>query len=260
MTYSGYPYTFSITKQGSNCGLIGKHAVAQLSGSVYWLSRNNIFSLAGGGVNPIPCPVWDLLFQDLNLSYANLCWVGTNSLFYEVIYAFSSIIDNLPYPTRYVKHNVLENTWDYGILQRNCWLDQSIFGPPMAITVDGKLYTHEIGQNADNAPMTSGFKTGLFYIDDGRQVLYVDQIIPDLKYSTVSSSTPASMNITVYAYDYPEDNPVIYGPYNFTKGQKFIQTNIRGRHLAFQLESSDSGSWWRWEKFRVRYTSSGIIM
>ena len=103
MSYTNPTFVFATTKIGSNCGLIGRHAFSQLAGNVYWLGPSNIFMLSGGSVSSLPCSVWDIIFQDINLAYANLCWVGSNTLYNEVIFAYCSLIDNVAYPTRYVK-------------------------------------------------------------------------------------------------------------------------------------------------------------
>ncbi len=67
MNYIGASLAFGFNKIGSNCGLIAKHARTQLGGGVYWMGTNNFFSLAGGGVQIMPCPVWDAVFQDSTL-------------------------------------------------------------------------------------------------------------------------------------------------------------------------------------------------
>ena len=76
----------------------------------------------------------------------------------------------------------------------------------MACAVNGTIYSHEIGNDADTVPMTSGFQTGFFYIDEGRQQVFIDKIIPDFKYPTYSNQlTSATLSVSVYGVDYPED-------------------------------------------------------
>ena len=41
--FVGPPFTFSIRKVGSNCGLIGKHALVYADGVVYWMADSGGF-------------------------------------------------------------------------------------------------------------------------------------------------------------------------------------------------------------------------
>ena len=111
--------------------------------------------------------------------------------------------------------NVTEGTWDIGQLQRNCWIDQSIFGPPLSITVDGIVYSHETGNDADNVPMVSGFTTGYTYLDEGRQFVFIDKIIPDFIYHEYGQANSATLSITVNAINEMGDVPVLWTLYNY---------------------------------------------
>jgi hypothetical protein len=61
MQFVGSPFTFSIRQVGSNCGLIGQHALAFVDGSVYWMSDQGAFYVFDGTVKVI------------NLSCRRLC-------------------------------------------------------------------------------------------------------------------------------------------------------------------------------------------
>lgn len=257
LTYIGAQFVYSFTSIGSNCGIIGKHAFAKLASSVYWLGRNNIFALSGGTVAVLPCSVWDVIFQDLDTENEAACWVGSNTLFGEVIICYPSISDGLGYPSRYVKFNTIENTWDYGPLQRNCWTDQTAFGPPIACTQDGVVYVHETGNDADVQPIASGFTTGYFYLDEGRSFVFIDEIIPDFKLGKYGQSQDADIQITVSGIDDVNDTPVQYGPFIWNASSKKISTRIRARQVSLTVQSEDSGSFWRLGQVRFRYTLDG---
>lgn len=257
MNYIGYPLVFSFVKAGSNCGIITKHAWTQLAGNVYWLGNNNFFVLQGGSVSPLPCPVWDVLFQDLDTANSSTCWVGSNTLHSEVLFGYPSLQDGLGYPTRYVKYKIDENVWDFGQLQRNCWVDQSTFGPPLACTQGGLIYQHETGNDADLSPMTSGFETGYFFIDEGREFVFIDKIIPDFKYGMYGQSQSATVQITVNAINEINDTPITYGPFTVTAASPSIDCRIRARQVSLTFQSSDSGSFWRLGHIRFRYSPDG---
>ena len=257
MTYLGAPLVFGFLKTGSNCGLIAKHAFTQLAGNVYWCGKNNIFQMAGGTVSPMPCPVWDVIFQDLNPTYASLVFAGSNTLFSEVIIGYPSIADGQAYCTRYVKYNTVEGTWDTGSLQRNTWMDQSVLGSPIATTNTGLIYSHESGMDADLSPITSSFTTGYFYIDEAREYVFINQIVPDFKWGEYGGSQNATLQIYVNAVKNPGDTPTVYGPFTVTQSSPAITKRIRARQISLTVQSSDSGSFWRLGECRFRYSIDG---
>jgi hypothetical protein len=257
MSYIGATLVFNLVNIGSNCGLIAKHAFTKLAGNVYWLGKNNIFVLSGGTVSILPCSVWDTLFQDLDLTNASKCWMGSNTLFSEIIIGYPSTSGGLGICDKYVKFNTVEGTWDAGSLQRNTWLDQTILGPPVSCTDSGIIYKHETGFDADTGPITSGFTTGYFYIDEGRQFVFIDQIIQDFRWGDWAAAQTAILQVWVNAINNMGDTPRTFGPFTVTAATNFISTRIRARQISLTVQSSDSGSFWRLGHVRVRYALDG---
>ncbi len=260
MDYVGATFVFSFNKVGSNCGLISKHAHAQLGGIVYWMSRAAFFALTSGGAQQIPCTVWDAVFQDLDTANIDKCFAGSNTLFSEVFFFFPSISGGSGKCDRYAKYNTVEGTWDYGILQRSAWIDQSVINYPLATApsaTNSIVYSHENGYDADDAPINSSFETGWFYIDEGREIVFIDRIFPDFKWGTYAGSQNASVLITVKSVMYPGDTPTIYGPFTVTQASQFISQRLRARQLALRVDSNDVGTFWRLGQVRFRYTPDG---
>jgi hypothetical protein len=257
MTYIGSQFVFGFNKIGANCGIIAKHAKAQLSGITYWMGVNNFFALSGAGVQPMACPVWDAVFQDLDLTNAARCHAGSNSSFSEVFFYYPSKSGGLGYCDKYVKYNVSENTWDIGNLQRNTWEDTSVVGSPVATTNAGTIYSHESGYDADGQPLNYYYHTGWTYIDSGRDISFVDRIYPDFKWGLYGGSQNASILVTIYAVNYPGDTPVTYGPFTVNHATQFISARFRARQIMFRFEGNDMGSFSRLGLVRVRYSPDG---
>lgn len=257
MTYIGSSLVFGFNKIGSNCGIIAKHAKAQLSGNVYWMGTNNFFILAGGGVVQMPCPVWDAVFQDLDTANAHLCHAGSNTSFSEVTFFFPSISGGLGVCDKYAKFNASESTWDVGSLQRNTWMDSSVVGLPVASTNEGVLYSHESGFDADGFPINYYYETGWTYIDSGREISFIDRIYPDFKWGLYNGSQDASILVTIKTVNYPGDTPVTYGPFTVSKTTPFISKRIRARQIMFKFEGNDMGSFSRLGLVRVRFSPDG---
>ena len=259
MQYIGPPFVYGFNKIGSNCGAISRHCTGQLNGAIYWMSQKQFFMSMGSGPQTIPCPVWDVIFQNINTSYLYKVACGVNSQFNEVTwyYPSASSTEN----DSYVKYNTVLQQWDYGTLGRTAWIDQSVLGSPIGAGSDNYLYQHEVGNDAANGTQTtamlSSFQTGYFQLNEADNLIFIDQIWPDMKWGTYSGNPNATVQITFYVTNYPGDTPVAYGPYTMTQATEYISVRIRARLLSFNISSSDVGTFWRLGAIRYRYQIDG---
>ena len=244
---------------GLNTGLIGKHAAARLGSNVFWMGGSNFFVLQGSGVSVLACPVWDVVFQDLNTTHQHKCVAWANTPFNEVFFFYPRASTSATEPDAYVKLNTLEGVWDYGVLDRSAAIDQSIVGMPIAATPGGIIYEHEVSPDADGQPLNASFTTGLFQLSEGQDMMLVDWLLPDLKWETAEGGTDATVQVTFYGYKYPNSTPVTYGPYTLTSTQQYQNLRVRGRLIAWKLDSSDVGTWWRFGGPRVRVQPDGRL-
>lgn len=259
MNYIGYPYIYGFSKIGAGAGLVSKHAALQLRGAVYWMGRSNFYVYNSGGCSVLPCPVWDAVFQNLNTDYLQNIRAMPNTPFNEAGWFYPSASSENGECDSYVKVNVTEPgaPWDYGTLGRSAWIDQNVFGAPLATTSNGIIYQHEMGSDAAGQPMSWSFMTGYFYLAEGEDFCFVDQVIPDFKWGTFSGSQTAQLQITFYVVNYPGETPTQYGPYLMTKEIPYIMTRFRVRQMAMLVQGSDLDSFVRLGKIRFRYSSSG---
>ena len=239
-SYLGQPLVFSFQKIGSECGLIARHARVAFRNQVYWMGRSNFYT-GNGAV--LPCTVWDNVFQNLNEDHLHKCWAWTNTPFNEVWFFYPSA--NATECDSYVKFNVVSGAWDYGSLARSCGIDTSVLGNPIAATPGGIIYQHEEGEDADGQPILSSFRTGYFLLGEGQDWMFVSKFIPDMKFGTITAATSAQIMVTFYVKDYPGSSERIYGPYTFTSATEWLDTRFRGGLVSVQIDSADTGSWWR---------------
>ena len=253
----GQPLVFGFSRVGSGCGLVGMHAMGVLNGDVYWMSPNNIFKLGSNGVAPVPCPIWNFIFQNIDTANLSKVRCAVNSTFNEVTWFFPQA-GGTGENTLYAKFNVVENEWDYGSLGRSAWIDVTVLGNPVGADLSGTIWQHETGYNAGTVAINSSFQTGYWSISDGNEICTVDWILPDMQFSNYNAtSTPATLTLTFYAVDYPGDTPRTYGPYTFVQGTEFINCRIRGRMLAMSVSGADLNSFWRIGRIRYRYAPDG---
>lgn len=257
MQYVGPQYVYSFNQIGAGCGLIARKAAASLNGTVYWMGPSQFFMLSGDGVSPIACPVWDVIFQNLDQTALSKIRIAINSLFGEITWYYPSLSGGGEVDS-YVKYNTLIPGWDYGLLARSAWIDQSVLGPPIGADPGSLyIYQHETSPDADGQALVSNFQTGYYSMSDGDQLTFCDQFWPDMKWGYYNGTQNATVQITLYGADYPGQTPTVYGPYSVTQGTKFFSPRIRNRLISVGVGSSDVGSFWRIGGIRYRYAADG---
>jgi len=266
INYLGAPQqglVFGQNKIASACGAIGSHAVGQIGNSVYWMGQSNFFVLSGNGVAPIPCSVWDAVFQDLDTTNAWKVRCCPNTPFNEVMWQYPSLSGGSGENDSYVKVNIVEGgepVWDIGpmnTMARSAWVDQNVFGQPIGASPAGVIYSQETGENADGTPIEWSFTTGYWVIGDAEQVAFVDRVIPDFKYGTYNGTPDATVQITLYSVMYPGDTPREYGPYTFTASTQYLNPRLRGRQMAIKVSGADMDSFVRLGRVRFRWAPDG---
>jgi len=284
MQYVGTPYTFSIRKVGSNCGLIGQHALCFVNGAVWWMGNAGSFYKFDGTVTLIPSLVQDFVFTTvgegnlgINFAQGALVYAGLNSLYTEINWfyptASSTQID------RSVTFNYNENVWTTGTLARTSWEDSSVFKYPHATKYDSTAtptvptvngvsagasyyFVQETGKNEvlnltstniTTIAISSYIRSGDFDLDvdgDGEYFIKVRRFIPDFK------NLVGSANITIYLRSYPADTTVAkgetyIGPFTITTSTDKVDTRARGRLASIQIESENIDDNWRYGIFRM---------
>ena len=257
MTYVGGIVIFNFTQVGVGCGWISSHACGILSGNPFWMANNNFFTLGAGGVTPLPCTVWDQVFQNISSAYESKVRVGVNSAFNEVAWFYPSNLstgENDSYVKVHIEGNEFE--WDYGALIRTAWCDVSILGMPLGSDTSGQIYQHETGTAITGVGLPS-FQTGWWTIGEGQEIPFMDLIIPDFIYGLRDASPNATINITFYGANYPGDTPTVYGPYTVSSSTEFINIRARNRLMSAIISSNASSEFWRLGRIRFRYGQSG---
>lgn len=263
MQYINQPYVYSFNKIGQGCGLIGKYAHGVLGGITYWMAKTQCFMLSGGGVVSIPCPIWDVVFQELDLVNVDKITCATNSMFQEVTWYFPVKGGNGE-NSQYIKLNVSglaagqPPLWDYGTLDRSAWIDVSVLQQPIGFSPANHLiYQHEISPDADGAAMGESFTTGWFALSEGDVMPFIDQIWPDMHWGYFGQSQNANVMFTLSGQDYPGQSAQTVGPYTISQSTTYISPRMRHRMLSFTVSGTGTGTWWRLGGIRYRFQPDG---
>lgn len=264
MQYINQPFIYSFNEIGTSCGLISRKAACSFNGSIYWMGPSQFFSMTGGGVEPVACPIWDVIYQQLDQTNLDKIRVAVNSRFGEISW-FLPTTSSGGEVAIYAKYNVYLQAWDYGSLARSAWIDQSVLGAP--IGADPNLlyiYQHEVLAatgatlfDADTAAMTPSFTTGWFTMNEGDLKTFVDQIWPDMQFGLFGSAPNATLLLTFTVADYPGSAGTTYGPFTFTQATQYITPRFRGRLMSITVSSKDVGTFWRLGGIRYRGQQDG---
>jgi len=252
MQYIGPPFTFGINEVASGTSIMGQNSAVAVNDNVYWMGKE-AFYVYNGTVQQIPCPVLEYVFDDFNYFQSEKVAAGHNSEHSEIWWFYpSSSSDN---NDRYVIYNYAQNIWYYGALNRTAWIPRGVFGYPIAASADGYLYYHEFGINdgSQNPPVgiNSYIESNPVDLGDGDQFMFVSRVVPDLTFRN-STGTP-SVTLTLKAKDYPGNafsdttsqaaTRSVSTPIEQYTGEQFVR--IRGRSIAFKIESDQADTTWR---------------
>jgi hypothetical protein len=265
MQYLGAPYVWGFQIMGDNISIVSPNSVVTVNNVTYWMGVDK-FYMYSGRVETLPCTLRQYIYDDINLSQSYQVVSGTNEGYNEVWWYYcskkSAVID------KYVIYNHLERTWYYGTLSRSAWLDSPLRAQPMGIgygsngRASGTLINHETGVDDGTTnpaqPIDAYVQSSDFDIGDGHNFGFVWRLIPDVTFDGSNVNNPV-LNFTVLPRNNPgsnygsSDNPAVTSAQNYGSSttyavQQFTQqvyVRIRGRQMAFRVESSGLGTQWQ---------------
>ena len=266
LRYIGPPFTFGQTVVTGTTTLASPRAMATLNDTTMWMGSNN-FYLYDGRTQTLPCTVRSYVFDDINLEERGKIFACTNSQFNEIIWFYVS--DDATEIDRYVVYNAEEKAWYFGGLTRTAWADRTTRDYPIAANSgDQYLYYQEKGfDDGSTTPasaITAYIESADFGLGDGDNFQFVRRIIPDLSFIGSTNDAPVA-TMTLKPRNFPGENYGTSGSGAITASQvidveqfttqAFIR--LRGRAMAFRIESSGSGIHWRLGAPRIEVKPDG---
>jgi hypothetical protein len=289
--FVGPPFTFSVRQVGTNCGLIGQHALSYSDGKVFWMSGEGGFFVFDGTVKSLPCLVEDFVFtttsNNLGINYdaTDIVYAEHNTLYGEVNWFYpksgSEQID------RCVTYNYGENVWTTSSLARTSYVDTGVFDVPYATEYNktslpvfpdilgitnkygaSTYYAHEVGTDQVNSSGTTSInafiESGDFDITaartrQGQTTGMVDYRGDGEFFMSVKRFIPdfkvltGNSKITLLLNDYPNNTASSspLGPFTITSSTDKVDTRARGRLLSIKIENDSTGETWRYGTLRL---------
>ena len=252
MQFIGAPFTFGLSEVSTNTSIVSQNAAVAFGDAVYWMG-DQVFYRYDGNVQPIPCPIEEYVFDNMNIAQRAKVTGAVNSKFNEIWWFYPSLGSDTN--DSYVVYNYVENSWYYGTLARTAWYDNAISNLPIAASTDGYIYFHEDGVNDGStnppSPISSYIESSAIDMGDGDQFMFVSRILPDLTFRN-STATPVA-TFQVSARDFPGAN------FDQTNSGNAVRTStapveqfteqlffrLRGRSMALKVSSNTLGTQWR---------------
>jgi len=294
--FVGPPFTFSVKQVGTNCGLIGQHALTYSNGVVFWMSGEGGFFMFDGTVKSIPCLVEDFVFtttgDNLGLNYnaSQIIYAEHNTLYGEVNWFYAK--DGSDQIDRCVTYNYGENCWTTSSLARTTYVDTGVFDLPYATEYDSTAipnfpiqgitnlfgastyYVHETGTDQINSSGTTSIdafiQSGDFDISARRSALGGTTGLADLRgdgefIMSMKRFIPdfkvltGNSKVTLLLNNYPSETASSspLGPFTITSSTDKVDTRARGRLLAIKIENDAVGETWRYGTLRVDIKPDG---
>jgi hypothetical protein len=264
MQYLGPPFVWGFTLLADNISIVSPNAIATAAGVVYWMGVDKFYMYAGR-VETLPCSVRTYVFNDINRDQEAQFFAGTNEGFSEVWWFYCS--KNSTVADRYVIFNYLDRVWYYGTLNRTAWLDSPLRQFPMAATAGNIVVFHEAaidnGETNPPSPINAYIQSSDFDINDGHNYGFVWRMLPDITFDGSDTAGETSNRPFVTFTVRPKQNPgsgygVSTNPsvtsaqsyagqtsYNVQEFTEIIYSRVRGRQMAFKVESNSLGTQWQ---------------
>ena len=257
--FVGAPFIFRFTQVGSNCGLIAPHAAVDIDGVSYWMGENN-FYMYDGRVNTMPCTIRRYLFDSFNMTQKDKVFAGINNEFKEIIWLYP--LTGSDEPNGYVIYNYAEDTWVYGKLFSDgivtTFADRDVYDSTLttgytSATADSYLFNNEPQGifTGDGENLTSFLESAEFDLDKGKQLMFVDKLIPDYTFSSGEE-----VKFSVRTRNYPSDSFQEKGPFGINSNTRKINMRARGRQSVVKVSATSNGSW-RWGSVRLALQPDG---
>ena len=271
LQYLGAPEVWGAQLMGENISIASQNAAAYAGSTAYWMGRDKFYKY-DGNVMTLPCNVKRYIFNDINTEQFNQVVSGTNEGFNEVwwFYCSSGVIAN----DRYVVYNYVEDIWYYGTLARTAWLDSGLRDRPIAATYNNNLVDHEKGNDDLETAVTTAIAASItsseFDLDDGHTFVLINRMLPDVTFDGSSAGSPAAiMTLSPMANSGSGYNsPLSEGgnssatvtrsatvPIEQFTGH--VSLRVRGRQIAFKMESTAVGVAWQLGSPRLEMRPDG---
>ena len=259
LQYLGAPEVWGAQLLGDNITIASPNAAAYSGNIAYWMGKDK-FYIYDATVKTLSCSIRSYIFNDFNSAQYEQVIAGTNERFDEIWWFYCSA-DSTQIDS-YAVYNYEQDIWYYGTLARTAWIDSDLRDNPVAATYNNNLVNHEVGydnkETATTVAITATIVSSEFDLDDGEKFMFINRMLPDVTFDGSTANSPAAVMTLLplensgSGYNSPaseggNDNATVTRsavvPIEKFTGQVFVR--VRGRQMAFKLESTAIGVAWK---------------
>jgi hypothetical protein len=273
MQYLGAPYVWGFQLLMDNISIMSPNSMITVNNVTYWMGKDRFF-MYSGRVEVLPCALRQYIYADINQDQSYQVFAGANEAYNEIWWFYVSLSSSGTTVNKYVIYNYLDRVWYYGNMARTAWAQSGIQQYPIAADYNNRLLYHEFGcddlSTSAPAPINAYIQSSDFDIGDGHNFGFVWRILPDVNFNGSTTNGP-SVTMTVKprqnsgtAYG-ESDNPQVISAQNYSTipaytVQEFtgqVYTRLRGRQMAFRIESTGLGVAWQLGSPRIDIRPDG---
>ena len=259
LQYLGAPEVWGAQLLGDNITIASPNAAAYSGNIAYWMGKDK-FYIYDATVKTLSCSIRSYIFNDFNSAQYEQVIAGTNERFDEIWWFYCS--EDATQIDSYAVYNYEQDIWYYGTLARTAWIDSDLRDNPVAATYNNNLVNHEVGydnkETATTVAITATIVSSEFDLDDGEKFMFINRMLPDVTFDGSTANSPAAVMTLLplensgSGYNSPaseggNDNATVTRsavvPIEKFTGQVFVR--VRGRQMAFKLESTAIGVAWK---------------
>lgn len=229
--------TWSFTRAGNNCGLVGPNGVDVLGSQAFWCGPNFTFYTASFGSEPVTIP------SDIDETFKNAqvhaqqekIYCSTNSTFNEVWWHYPHVDDDVENSRSYFL-NTRSGKWFASDLPRTAMLDAGPYEYPVAVAPDGMVYIHERGNTANGNALNWHAETSDIYLQESAQVVMLRSMRPDLK------DQGGAVTFTIKTRAKPQSDVTTHTPQVVAVGQDKVDFRASGAIVRLRWGSDLVGA------------------
>jgi hypothetical protein len=259
MAFSGAPFVFEFTVVAENVSLMGPNAHIVAGDTVYFMDRDGFYAYRGA-VEPIPCPVYQYVFDNIQLDQRYKVFATVNQDDNEIIW-FYPVGTSTADITNYVIYNYLDNHWSIGTMARGAWIHAGTRNYPIAASNDvdsidsNYIYNQEYGHDADGAELVGYAESGSVELGDGEHIMFLRRAIPDFYFAGTSDN--ADITVTIKGKKYPMEDIATLDSSTVTSSTTQCPMRARAREMTLRIESAGLEYGWTMGDFRFDMKPDG---
>jgi hypothetical protein len=239
LRYIGGQFVYSPVPVGED-GAISRRSMMVIGKGAMWMGQRG-FYVYDGYSQPIPCPLADYVFSDMNRVQASKIWAESRAEYGEVIWHYPS--GTSTECNRAVVYNFRSGIWYPWEIARTGGEDRGALMYPVAVDPAGLVWQHESGRLYPGVSELPYAESGPREIGGGDRVMFIREVIPDER-------TLGELDLRLYLAMYPKGDETEV-EVDVTGAKEDVRQTAR--QVRFRVETSPDQEEADWRLGTIRF-------